>query len=147
MNIYQASLEDIAKIVPLFDAYRQFYGQSSNVLAAQDFLTQRFKNQENIVFLAEIESQAVGFTQLYHTFSSVSLQPFLILNDLYVDKNHRRQSVGTALLNSAKAYAVERKFKGLALETAVDNPAQELYEKMGWKKNSKFFQYFWTAEN
>ena len=36
-------------------------------------------------------------------------------------------------------------FKGLALETAKANPAQRLYEKLGWKKDLEHLHYFWIA--
>ena len=84
-------------------------------------------------------------TELF-TFSSVSLQPSLILNDLFVRKEFRGKEVGQALLEKSKSFCREKGYKGLALETAVDNPAQKLYEKLDWKKDSHCFHYFWTAE-
>ncbi|HAI44518.1 MAG TPA: GNAT family N-acetyltransferase, partial [Maribacter sp.] len=37
-------------------------------------------------------------------------------------------------------------YKGLALETAIDNPAQKLYEKLDWEKDSHCFHYFWQVK-
>lgn len=144
MTIEIASKDDLGQLVPLFDAYRVFYEQKSDISSAHSFLEARFENDENLVFIAFIDNQPIGFTQLYFTFSSVSLQPFLILNDLFVLPKYRRQGIGAALLQRAKVYCSENQYKGLALETATNNPAQKLYENLGWKKDSDFLHYFWT---
>lgn len=138
-----ANLSDVEQIAPLFDAYRVFYGQASNVAGARTFLKERLQNNEAIIFLALENDIPTGFTQLYKTFSSVSLQPFFILNDLYVAPEFRNKGVGEALLNHAKSHCTTLGYKGLALETAIDNPAQKLYERLGWKKDESYFHYFW----
>ncbi|MEX0273196.1 MAG: N-acetyltransferase family protein [Flavobacteriaceae bacterium] len=135
----------MADLAPLFDAYRVFYGQKPNIKAAVDFLIERFKNKDNVVFIAYHKGKAVGFTQLYTTYSSVSMQAFYILNDLYVDMEYRNKGIGEALLGRAQEQCTRMDYKGLALETAVDNPAQKLYERLGWKKDSHCFHYFWSA--
>jgi hypothetical protein len=38
---------------------------------------------------------------------------------------------------------VQTNAKGLALSTATDNPAQYLYERLGWEKETGFLNYFW----
>jgi len=145
MNIIKAHIEHLDQIVLLFDDYRVFYRKSSDKKAAKQFLFERLKNKESIIYLALIENQAVGFTQLYSSFSSVSMQPIYILNDLYVNKAYRKQGVGIALLNKAKQLCIETKFKGLGLQTETTNPAQHLYESLGWKKDPDL-QYFWTND-
>ncbi|MUH36431.1 GNAT family N-acetyltransferase [Zobellia amurskyensis] len=147
MKIIQANQSHIPLLAPLFDKYRVFYKQTSNVKAATSFLEQRLSKSESIVFLAFIEDEPVGFTQLYTTFSSVSMQPYYILNDLYVNNAHRREGIGAALLTTAQEFCIKNGYKGLALETATDNPAQKLYEKMGWKKDSHGFHYFWPSNS
>ena len=147
VTISRANADEVGLIAPLFDAYRVFYGQPSNLRAAESFLSERFNNGENIVFLARHNGEPVGFVQLYNTFSSVSMQPFLILNDLFVKEDFRKRGVGEALLERAKAHCTEMGLKGLALETATDNPAQKLYERLGWKRNTDFFHYFWSNPN
>lgn len=145
IRIISANEKHISDVAPLFDAYRVFYNQESDMSAGKRFLEERFAKGETIIFLAFDADQPIGFTQLYTTFSSVSLQPLLILNDLFVAPSHRKKGVGEALLNHAKAYCTLMKYKGLALETAHDNPAQQLYERLGWQKDMHCFHYFWTA--
>ena len=146
IKVIKASEKNLDEIVPLFDAYRIFYEQPSNIEATQDFLLNRLKNKESVLFLAYYNNIPAGFTQLYPVFSSVSLQSFYILNDLYVTHNFRGKGIGEALLNEAKNLCRIEQCKGLSLETAIDNPAQKLYEKLGWKKDTEFLHYFWARE-
>ena len=145
MNIVKAHIEHLELIVPLFDAYRVFYRKPSNKKAAKQFLFERLKNKESIIFLALVDNEAVGFTQLYPSFSSVSMQPIYILNDLYVSTTYRKQGVGVALLNKAKQLCKEQNYIGLGLQTETTNPVQHLYESLGWEKDPDL-QYFWTNE-
>lgn len=144
MRIKQASIEDLELILPLFDAYRQFYEQKSDRSAAGSFLKERLQNNDSIIFLALENGIPLGFAQLYPTFSSVSMEPFYILNDLFVESAHRKKRVGEALLGQAKEFCVQNGYKGLSLETAKNNPAQKLYERLGWKRNNAHLHYFWA---
>lgn len=146
-RIIRAKAEHIALIVPLFDAYRQFYHQATDREGAQNFLTQRFAEGSSVIFLAVTGEEAAkqiacGFTQLYPTFSSVSMKRLWILNDLFVVPEVRRQKVGRMLLERAQAFALETHAKGLTLQTAIDNhAAQALYESLGWRREEQFFSY------
>lgn len=144
-TIQRISLDQISDILPLFDAYRIFYKQTSNRQSASQFLAERLKREESVIFAAYIDNESVGFTQLYYTFSSVSLERSLILNDLYVATLFRNKKIGKSLLLAAQEFCKTSEHKGLALETATDNPAQRLYEQLGWLKDSLCFHYFWAA--
>lgn len=145
-KIIRAEREHLEDVAPLFDAYRVFYKQKSDQDKALEFLTERFLNDESVIYMAYENEKAIGFTQLYTTFSSVSLKTAYILNDLFVDPEHRKNGVGEALLLQAQKLCTEKKFKGISLETAHDNPAQRLYEKLGWEKDAGYFHYFWTSK-
>ncbi len=141
--IKRAGIEDVNIIAPLFDAYRIFYAQPTDIAAAVNFLTERLLKNESVIFVAFINEAAIGFTQLYPIFSSVSLRNTWLLNDLYVDESARQQGVAAALLNKATAFGVEKNAKWLLLETAADNyTAQAVYEKNGWIKQTDFFYQF-----
>jgi len=145
MRILRASVEHLPLVTSLFDAYRVFYEQASDKIGAQKFLKERIQANESVIFLAMLDNEAVGFIQLYTTFSSVSMESFYILNDLFVVPSRRGKGIGQALLQSAKEQCKTMNFKGLALETAKANPAQRLYEKLGWKKDLEHLHYFWIA--
>jgi len=132
----RAGLEDLDELAPLFTAYRVFYGQPANPKADRQFLERRIANDESVVILAERDRRAVGFTQLYPTFSSVSLKQDWILNDLYVAEGARRLGVAAALLEAAHEFGRRTGARSLMLETTPENaPAQRLYEKLGWLRD------------
>ena len=143
IRIVRAERKDLDDLVPLFDAYRQFYGQRSDLAAARAFLRDRIERDESVIYLAYTKPrEAAGFTQLYPSFSSISLRPLWILNDLYVRSDVRRGGVGRALLERARQHAIETAAKGLVLSTGVTNKAaQTLYESCGWQREDEFFQY------
>ncbi len=144
-QIIQATLFELSEIVPLFDAYRQFYGQKTDVELAKLFLQQRLENNESVMFLAKDASMSLGFTQLYPSFSSVSAQRLWILNDLFVIPEARGKGIGELLLKHAQAFAKNQNTKGLSLSTHHTNPAQKLYEKLGWEQDQEFLNYFWKV--
>jgi GNAT superfamily N-acetyltransferase len=142
ITVRQALLADLDRLAPLFDGYRQFYGRESNLQAARDFLLARFNHNESILFIALEGDNPLGFTQLYPSFSSVSLARTFILNDLFVNHQGRRKGVGTQLLSAAAKYAKDLGAIRLTLSTAVTNEAaQACYEAAGWKRDEQFLVY------
>ncbi len=133
-TIRQATSEDLDYLALLFDAYRQFYGQSSDVNRARQFLSDRISRGESIVLIAEDQARtAIGFVQLYPSFSSILAAPMHVLSDLFVIPEARRRGVGTSLLQSAVETARAAGVARVELATAMSNvPAQRLYEKLGW---------------
>jgi GNAT superfamily N-acetyltransferase len=139
--VRRATVGDVASIAPLFDAYRQFYEQTPDPEAARRFLTDRLVRRESVVLVAEVDGLAAGFAQLYPMFSSISLGPIYILNDLFVGPEGRRKGVGRRLLEAARALGKDVGAHYLELATAVDNPAQHLYEASGWLPDREFLHY------
>ena len=140
MIVRRAKKKDINQLSVLFDKYRIFYKQKSDVDTAKSFLKKRMKRRESVIFVAEERKDLVGFTQLFPIFSSVSMQRTWLLNDLYVNEKARSMGAGTALLYAAKKFGAETRSKWLLLQTAADNfTAQKVYEKNGWIKETDIF--------
>lgn len=134
--------EQVDLVAPLFDAYRQFYGKASDLVGAHRFLSERLQRGESVVFAVIDDGKALGFTQLYASFSSVSMRSIWILNDLFVVEEARRRGVGAQLLAAARDHAEQTGAVRLQLSTAVNNAkAQALYEQQGWRKETAFLQY------
>jgi ribosomal protein S18 acetylase RimI-like enzyme len=134
-------------VFDLFDKYRVFYKQPSDIELAKNFIQTRLDNNESIIFVALVneKSKPVGFTQLYPKYSSVRAVRNWILNDLYVDKEYRKQGIGEKLIKTAMNFAKENNAKFVELSTAVDNYAgQSLYEQIGFEKQNpetNFYSY------
>jgi ribosomal protein S18 acetylase RimI-like enzyme len=147
--IKQASIDDVEPLSRLFNAYRIFYEQESNLPLANEFLKERLQNAESVIFFASNnKGEYLGFTQLYASFSSVSARRIWVLNDLYITPSARRLGIARQLMLAAQEFAQSTGSKGIALETAQDNTqAQALYGSLGYKKSSGVYHYFLTLEN
>ena len=147
LRIVQAGLQHLDALVPLFDAYRVFYEQKSDVEKAEAFLRERLTGLESIIFLAFQGDEPGGFTQLYPSFSSVSLARIWILNDLFVRPELRGRGIAEALLQRAVTFGEQAGALRLSLATQVENvPAQRLYERLGWQREDGFYHYSLTVE-
>ncbi|HET7662292.1 MAG TPA: GNAT family N-acetyltransferase, partial [Rhodanobacteraceae bacterium] len=122
-DIRYASLDDIDDLAPLFDAYRAFYRQTSDLVLARRFLWQRMNLRESVIFLARDAdtTDALGFVQLYPGFSSVSAGRVWILNDLFVKPDARGHGIGRALMQRAREHGEATGVLRLTLSTAEDN--------------------------
>jgi GNAT superfamily N-acetyltransferase len=142
-----ASIDDVAAIAPLFDAYRQFYEQPPDLARAAAFLHDRIGRRESVVIMAEDgDHRALGFCQLYPGFCSVLAAPIYTLHDLFVRPEARGSGVGTALLKAAKRHAGSQGAVRMDLSTArINLTAQSLYESLGWIRDDQFLVYNLTV--
>jgi ribosomal protein S18 acetylase RimI-like enzyme len=141
MQIVTATTDHLEQLAPLFDRYRIFYGQDSDVAKAKVFLTERITTGESVMFLALENGAGIGFTQLYPSFTSVGMARIWILNDLYVDEASRGKGVAEQLIQHALHYSRTTGRKKVILSTAHTNTqAQRLYERMGFDRDA-FYNY------
>ena len=140
--VRQAVAADIEALAALFDQYRQFQGQAGDLAAARAFLAQRVDHGESVVFIATAGDTAVGFAQLYPSYSSVSLSRVFILNDLFVLEAVRGQRVASQLLSALESYAWSFGASRVTLNVARGNvSAQQVYTARGWKQDDQFFMF------
>ena len=143
LHAHRADASHLAQVAKLFDAYRGFYGQPANLQKSQDFIAERLAQNESAIFLALDENaEALGFVQLYPSFSSIDAFRTWLLGDLFTDPAARGRGVGTLLMNTARDFALSTRAKGLVLETATDNVvAQRLYESLGYVRDTGYYTY------
>jgi ribosomal protein S18 acetylase RimI-like enzyme len=143
--IRKAILQDLDQLTNLFDQYVVFYKNPSNIEKHKAYLKNRIENNEATIFLAFDENnpeKAIGFTLIYITFSSLALNKILILNDLYVDPNVRKNGVGEKLILQTVALAKELGSNLIRLRTSKSNTvAQGLYNKMGFVREDYIYSY------
>ena len=142
-EIIKANVNHIKQVGELFDLYRQFYKYVSNINESTDYISERIKNNESIIFFAtNKQKEAMGFVQLYETFGSLDLGKIIILYDLYVKKDHRKNKIGRQLMLKSHEYAKKINAKRIQLSTATDNfIGQSLYESLGYVKDADFYTY------
>ncbi len=149
MSVTAVGVADLDALVPLFAGYLQFYQVPRSATEIHAFLLERLQRGDAQLFIARDEQgMAQGFTQLYPLQSSLSLAPSWLLSDLFVLPSARRQGVGEALMNAARAYAEASGACGLLLETAKTNLAgQALYERLGYVRDELYLTYWLSLAN
>ena len=147
-RVRQATSDDLDQLVPLFDGYRQFYGEVSDLSVAREFLAERIARGQSVVLIAEDPGgAAIGFVQLFPSFSSVLVAPICLLSDLFVAPAARRRGIGTLLLTAAAESGRAAGAVRLELSTATTNvSAQRLYKTLGWKRDEEFYVYSLSLE-
>ena len=134
IDIARAGHQDCERVAILFDAYRQYYQQAADLDRARHFIGERLAREQSIILLATQSGTAVGFVQLYPSFSSVRTSRIWTLNDLFVAPTARRKGVARTLLLAARDFAIQDQACGMVLETMPENtPAQALYQDLGWE--------------
>lgn len=143
-TVRPATARDLDALSLLFNAYRQFYRQPSDLTRARRFLAERFEADDSVIFIASLpdRNEGVGFTQLYPFFSSVQTRRVWVLNDLFVAAKARQQGVARALMHAAHDFARSTGAASVDLATERTNTsAQALYHTLGYKRDDEFWHY------
>jgi ribosomal protein S18 acetylase RimI-like enzyme len=142
--VRQATIKDLPKIVPIFDSYREYFKQQKNPLKVESFLFEKFVHLESVIFIAEQESEVIGFAQLYPIFSSLSLERVCLLNDFYISEEYRNNGIGKQLFAKVKEFTLLTKSKGIELSVEHTNrKAWQFWEKQGFRIDDEFRFYFY----
>ena len=147
MEYRKASLNDLVLLAELFNAYRIFYKQVSNLEASKAFLKERITNNDSEIFVGESsEGHLIGFVQLYPIFSSTKMKRLWLLNDLFVNPKYRGKGISVQLIDCAKNLAKTTESAGLILETAKSNTiGNNLYPRAGFELDQEHNYYSWEV--
>lgn len=144
-NTRKATLEDLEQLSALFDQYRIFYHKESDIPAAENFLKERIQNEDSEIFVVGDNGILTGFVQLYPIFSSTRMQRYWLLNDLYVNENHRGEGYSKELIEAAKDLCRSSNACGMLLETGKSNDVgNRLYPSCGFEQYDSVNFYEWT---
>jgi ribosomal protein S18 acetylase RimI-like enzyme len=145
MEVSKASAEDLLELASLFDAYRVFYEQVSDLQASKQFISERVMQGDSVIFVSKNEDGTLtGFVQLYPLFSSVRMKKLWLLNDLYVDPLYRGLKISVMLIDCAKKLVDETNAAGLILETSKSNTiGNNLYRRADFKLDLDHNYYAW----
>jgi ribosomal protein S18 acetylase RimI-like enzyme len=145
VRVIQATPDHLTPLVSLFQAYLRFYRVEMPSARVREFLAARMSANESVIYLATHgadHSVALGFAQLYPTWSSLSLSRAWILNDLYIAPEQRRRGVARCLIARSHRHAAETGATFVELATANDNDAaRSLYESLGYEREQGFIRY------
>jgi ribosomal protein S18 acetylase RimI-like enzyme len=147
VEIQRIDLTEIDLAVDLFDKYRIFYKQDSNLELAKAFLTERLKNDESVIYIAFTNNggikEPIGFMQLYPRWFSITTIIKWYISDLYVESDYRKKGIGSELLKTAIDFGKSQNASIVTLHTAKDNfTAQKVYESLGFIQREEFPKAF-----
>jgi len=129
----------------LFNDYRIFYGQNSDMESARGFINERLTKNDSAIFAASEDNIMCGFVQLYPSFSSVAMKRTYYLNDLFVNVSFRRNGIAKALIEKSIKFAKENSAARITLCTQMENDAaKNLYIKSGFTKNTSYDYFNFT---
>jgi ribosomal protein S18 acetylase RimI-like enzyme len=142
LEIKEASKPDIKKLSVLYDSYRVFYKQSSDLSQVQLFLEELIQNQEVKIFFASKSNQIIGFVVLHYEFSGIALKYSCVLKNIYVSPEAQGDGVALALIQRASADAIAKGATRFRTRTAHDNlAARKTFERFGFVRDEHFIQY------
>ncbi len=106
----KAEINGVKSLSILFDNYRKFYRQPSDIKGADIFLRDRITNNESVIIIAEdFNRNIMGFVQLYPLFSSTMMKRLWLLNDLFIEPAYRRKGISMALIAACKDLSIRNK--------------------------------------
>lgn len=147
MSINEAKNIHLDELALLFDLYRQFYRQPSDVYGAKKFLAERIEKKDSVIYISTDDNKSLnGFVQLYPLYTSVGMNRLWLLNDLFVKLESRKKGIARKLINRCKQLAIESHASGLLLETGKNNlEGNVLYPTEGFKLVDESNFYFWKS--
>lgn len=142
MRIISADLDHLDLLTPMFVHYRELYGAMPQLHASKEYLAERLNKQEAIILLAMENDTPLGFCLAYPSFSSISLRPIWILNDLYVIEDARRRHIAKQLLQAIANKARSNNVLRIRVSINASNEvAQRLYESVDFAEDQHFRNY------
>lgn len=119
-----------------FEQYRLSQGMTENPDRTLTFLTNRIRFSESIFFLAvDAQNQALGFIQLYPRLSSLQLQRYWQLTDIFVLPQQNSTEIYTALIAKAKEFVRYTQSSRLVIEQRTQQ--EDWLEMAGFRANTK----------
>lgn len=116
----------------------QFFRKPEGECRDSDYVENLMADANAGLFVAQLKERLVGLICCFmrETPDIPILVPrkYIYIENLVVDKNHRRKGIGKALLEQAHSWAIENEINEIELNVwQFNDDAIRLYEKMGYK--------------
>lgn len=139
VTIARARVWDLDSVASLFDAYRAFFAGSDDFARSREFLDERLRAGDSVVFLARLGPEALGFIQLYPLWSSWYCRKIWFLSDLYVREDRRKCGIGRTLVERAVEHAVATGAASMMVELPHREPhLKAFYASLGFHEDALF---------
>jgi GNAT superfamily N-acetyltransferase len=132
MIITRLKEKDLSSLAKLF---KQFWGEASQIEKMRSSYQKISDNSAYILLAAKQGDDLVGFgmgiicEELYG-----DCKPFMVVEDLIVDKNQRRSGIGSELIRELEKQAIANNCCQIIFVTETDrSDAHRFYESLGYK--------------
>ncbi|MFA6548199.1 MAG: GNAT family N-acetyltransferase [Candidatus Magasanikbacteria bacterium] len=99
------------------------------------------KSVAGVKIFVEEDGKEIGRAWLYLIHNNLHIEPYGLLEDVYVDENYRKRGVGNKLLKKIIALAKEKKcYKLLATSRHSRKEVHGWYERLGFKEYGSAFR-------
>lgn len=148
MRIRKATAEDYSDIIILYkqlhEAEKEFDDNLVNECIIDEkqekIIKNRIKSRKEIFLVAEIEDKVVGLIDGYIIDSIFFKEKIAYLDHICVDKSHRNNKIGTALIKEFQNISKKKDAKYVKLNAFEGNAkAINMYKKLGFKEYSLFY--------
>ncbi len=143
-SIEELNSQNINAALVLFKKYQEFY-QVQNIDEEKNHqhLQMILENEEiGKLFLIRAQDTYAGFATIYYSFSSILAEKIAILNDIYVEENHRRKGFGKQLMEHCFSYLKTGEINTVRWMTDRDNEvAQRVYNHYTTGANCLMYSY------
>ena len=131
MNISKLTRHDLPSLASL---YEQFWGEESSVGKMESTFATLEKNPDYIFLVARQDNGIVGSVMgiiCYELYGEC--KPFMVIEDVIVDRNERRQGVGSKLMQALEKHACDQGCAYIIFVTETDRlDAHRFYESSGY---------------
>lgn len=127
MQIKKINLSEVDLVAGLYNNYRIFFNQPSDINLAHKFISRRLQHNQSVIFIALIKSKAhnipVGFVSIYPQVDTKDKEPVKnwIINDLYVEPDYRKKHIGEELIKATINYAKDHGSKFIEVPSGLND--------------------------
>ena len=118
---------------------------SDESIVRRNLLELLHNSHYGVIYLARDEQAPVAYLVLCFDFSMEYRGRGAWVDELFVESTHRRQGIGTQLLDLAETASVENGAQTLHLEVNHGNPAIELYRRRGFLDHHRYLMTKWLS--
>lgn len=131
--IRKAEQKDAKLILKLITELAIYEKLENEVIASvSDIEREIFENNSAVVYIAEYNSEPVGYSLHFYTFSTFLAKRGIYLEDLFVLEKFRGKGIGKALLKNIAKEAIENNYGRVEWSVLDWNaPAIDFYKSIG----------------
>lgn len=131
MNVRSATRKDIFQVANLMlqEFKKPPFNEKASLSAVEKSL--KFYFRIGHIYVATVEKEIVGV--LVFKIEQYWEGPVVIVEDLAVKENFKKQGIGKMLMSNIESYARKNKLKRVLFKTHKKSTAVKFYRKMGYK--------------